>query len=613
MLDRRKNRGAYDFEASQWVNAEACGILTSQGFELVARDRKNKRDTPQNVAVRALKRLAERTASEGVDEWWAHNGGKYDLILLLEAIGALSWRANGSVSGGRLIILDVRTPDGVKMRFLDSYAVVPEPLKKVGESFNLKSSKLLGEEDYSVPASEWSHQRLYDGCRADCEVVFELVERLDQLYTDFGGQLCFTFSSSTLSVLRGTCEVLETRKWTAHNRFAERAYYGGRVEVYHHMPTYKLRSYDVTSSYPWSMAQRLPWLPQRLTTRSKEIEWALKEENIEAIVDADVSVPAAPFPVLPIRHDDSLFFPTGNFAGTWTKPELLYARSQGVKVTPRRALLYTSKVAFADFVKKFFELKANSEGALRSFAKLSLNGCYGKFGQKPERETLHICESPLEAVKFIESKPKGAVTPLSNRDLRFLAHKEVAWPRQTHFAIAAYVTSYSRILFHHRLVNSIHPTYGDTDSIHCESTNLKNSPWETGFGVTLGAWKLERQNFTARYYAPKLYALSLEDGESKFKSKGFEVKPEIFDAVTSGEQVERGAMRLTKSALRDDLKAKYHQVKKSWHGASQKRRAFPDGSTTPWTFRELTSGKYLHQVSPLGKEAFEKHRKRNKK
>ena len=571
---------------------------------------RRKRESPKALAVRALKRIAERTESEGIDEWWAHNGGKYDLILLLEAVGKLSWSATGSVSGGRLIILDVRPPNGRKIRFLDSFAVVPEALKKVSESFGLKSSKLLGDEDYSVDVSKWSYERLYEGCRADCEVVYELVHELDRLYTEFGGALAVTFSSSTLSVLRGTCEVLDTRKWNAENRFAERAYYGGRVEVYHHAPTQKLCSYDVTSSYPWSMAQALPWLPQRHVSGARDLDFALRDPNVEAIVDAQVTVPKMPFPPLPIRHDDALFFPTGTFTGTWTKVELLYAQTVGVKVTPIRALTYTRRQAFDLFVRKFFELKVQATGALRSFAKLSLNGCYGKFAQKPEKEVLHICESSTVAAQLIASKPAGSVTPLSPHDLRFVAEKTTSWPKQTHFAIAAYVTSYSRILFHHRLSNSVDPAYGDTDSIHCVSTRFTDSPWETGAGDALGAWKLERRNFTARYFAPKLYALVLDDGKEKFKSKGFEVKKATFESVTHGEQVERGAMRLAKSALRDDLSAKYHQVKKSWHGLSQKRAAFADGSTRPWSHAELLQGKYLHQVSPLGKEAFEKRKRR---
>lgn len=613
------------------MNAEACGILTRKnGFTLVSRNRRDPKDTPLRVACRALETIAEVTKEEGVDEWWAHNGGKYDLCLLLEAVGALGWQAQGSVSGGRLIIFDVRIPNTkIKIRFLDSFAVVPEALRKISESFELKSAKLLGDEDYSVDVAKWTYARLYEGCRADCEVVLELIEKLDDLYTEFGGDLKVTFSSSTLSVLRSTVDILDLRDHKAENRFAERAFFGGRVEVYHHAPTHFLRSYDVTSSYPWSMSQRLPWLPQSTVSTRKDLSNALENPHVSAIVEARVTVPdACLYPPLPLRLDDGgLFFPTGTFEGTWAKNELLYAKSTGVQVQPLRALTYTTKQPFGQFVDRFFKLKATATGALRNFAKLNLNGCYGKFAQKPEKETLHICADEISALEMMAAS-EGNITSLSS-DPRFLSEKKVSWPKQTHFAIAAHITAYSRILFHHRLSNAVNPAYGDTDSIHCESAAPVASPFETGFGDRLGEWKLERENFVARYFAPKLYELDFGDdktnwvevknklGEKElirrlFKSKGFEVKPEIFEKIVDGEQVERGAMRLAKSALRDDLTAKYLQVKKSWHGNSQKRKAFADGSTRPWTYKELQRGVYKKQVSPLGEKAHSQYKGREK-
>lgn len=601
MFAPSKNRGAFDFEAWQWINPRCCGLLWGEPRQREWRfivDEKSK--WPAAVAPKVLRAMYAVAEAGGPWEWWAHNGGKYDDCFLLEACTRMGWEVEGHVAAGRVITMTVRPPGAVKtLKLYDSMALVPASLKAAAKDFQLTSQKLLGNDDYSVDVRQWALTRLMEGCRADCEVVLELLERVEGMLEEWGGGLRSTFSAASLSVLESkVTDLPDMSKHRLANIIARKAYCGGRVEVFHHSPQHYLGEWDVNSSYPWSMTQKLPYRFLRSTFNRREIEEVLRGEEKSGVVLAEVEVPDCDIPPLPWIHPEGgIFFPKGKWRAWFSAPEISYARSLGVKVRPLEAMVYTAAQPFAVFVSDLFSVKRTATGALKSFAKFLLNGCYGKFAQRPERENLKVFAKETDAFDWALTMPANVVRPLSRVDERFWSEAVVKWAKRTHYALAAAVTANSRILLHKALSQSKGLAYCDTDSVHAQS-------WAGTAGAELGELKLEVKKMRAKYYAPKLYELHPTDAEAHYACKGFPVTASDFKtAVRSWKGTRKGVkqerMRLVKGILRGGAELKWEVQEKRWAGHSTKRAPRKDGSTRAWDVRELLAGDHLQAPSPV--------------
>lgn len=597
-----KERGAFDFEAWKWVNPRCCGLLWGAPGERNWRfvvDEKSK--WPLSVAPRVLRTMLAIAECGGPWEWWAHNGGKYDDCFLLEACIRMGWAVEGHVAAGRLITMTITPPDSKRsLKLYDSMAMLPSKLKDVAKDFQLKSSKLLGEDDYSVDVRRWSLERLELGCRADCEVVLEALERVESMLEEWGGGLRATFSAAALSVVEAkTPDLPSMLAHRVQNSVARSAYCGGRVEVFHHRPEGWLTEWDVNSSYPWSMTQKLPYRLKGSTFDKRHIEATLKGERFSGVVLARVKVPDTEIPPLPFIHPEGgVYFPTGEWEAWFSAPELAYARELGVHVEPLEAIRFTAEEPFGAFVGELYSLKRTATGALKSFAKFMLNGCYGKFGQRPERENLRIFASEEEAFAWALSRPDGTTRPLSAHDERFWSEAVEKWAKRTHYALAAAVTAHSRILLHRALVKAKGLAYCDTDSVHASGGDFETGP-------ELGQLKVEIKRMRAKFYAPKLYELHPEEGEPHYACKGFPVTEKDFRAVVKSWKrdeeppVKQERMRLVRTQLRHGGGLSWDTIEKRWGGFSKKRCPSKDGSTRPWTVRELLDGVHLQAASPV--------------
>lgn len=593
------NRGSYDLEAEHWVKTRCFGIMYGPPTRRVYHCETDKRHTvPPDEVIRAGLLYILRVAHErGITEWWAHNGGKYDITLLLPVIVAMGLKCDGILAGGRLIVLTIHVGK-LRVKLCDSYAVVSSALKKCAESFDLKSKKLFTEEDYSR-VHRWGEQKLIDGCRADCALVLELLEAAERFLIEYGGTLRLTAASSALAVMKANSEMVDISKIDYANEWARSAYYGGRVEIFRHMPQQILAYWDINSSYPFSLSGKMPGKPYPFRIGHIDVESSRAEM---AIVEATVSIPECYVPPLPFRTEEGgLYFPTGTFRGKWTAEELRYALECGVRIDKVHAAhCYSVVTPFNEFVTNIYAEKAKSAGAKQAMCKLLLNSSYGKLGERPEKSTLKIM-SEIEGVMLIaEQRPN--VRPLgADGDTRFFAMDAKYWSKHTHYAQAATVTSRSRILLCRHFRNAKYLCYGDTDSIHADPS----SQFVTG--SDLGLLKLEAKSMTARYYAPKIYRLDFEDEESVFHAKGFPLGKKKkhkrhFETLVSGKAIETGRIRLVKQLLRKMQPERIEEFKE-WTGESTKRALTgeKDGNTRPWTVSELQEGKHEKQHSPHGR------------
>lgn len=614
-------RATFDFESWDWVNPLCCGLywhdkdaepeetftggrrftfLHDDAQHSDDRERINSVELGGTLVERVIKNMADQTLKYGIKEWWAHNMGKFDGLLILEAALMNSYKMVGVPAAGRLIRLDIYVPMAsreVRVRLLDSYAVVQASLKDALTSFKVKTAKSFTEEDYKHDMRRMPIEKLRAGCFDDCKGLYELLDIVERQVTGFGGTLKSTFSSCAMSVVKSklaerAMEIPshEGNQWA--NELGRKAYYGGRVEVFHHAPPwvsgseYPLVTYDVNSSYPASMRESLPW--QLYGKAHEPGDDLLDSGEWEGIAFARVNVPhGMKIPPLPYRPaEGGIFFPTGEWSAWFPFNELRYARELGCEVKLLEAIVYTKAAPFKDFIDEVYEYKRKSTGAARMFAKLMLNGCYGKFGMKPERDILRIFPTEEEGLGY--AMATGAQKLHS---WRVLCCQTFRWAPTTHYALASYITAGARIRLHRALLQSKHPAYCDTDSVHCAAYSGQTSD-------LLGDLKQEGTYYQAAYYAPKLYALT-NDEKTYYVSKGFPVNAEAFGRIVKGQEVKTGRMQLARSQLRKGGQALYVEQLKRWNGRSMKRFAFHGGATRPWEVEELVEGKQLKMRSPL--------------
>lgn len=596
----------YDFETYEWTKPFVFCVYSKHfgHFKAVARERV----TEAVVVQSALQAMRDLCKGHGVTTFWAHNGGKFDVLFIIDALRHMpGWKCDGITAAGRVIILRVMAPD-CTFELKDSYAVIQSSLSKALQSFEVPTVKTFTEDDYAKDMRKLSDARLLEGCLRDCEALYTLLERVESLAEGWGGQLKSTFSSTALSLLKAHIgRPLPSHKgqqWA--NEIARKAYHGGRVEVFRHCPNGAMRYYDISSSYPFSATQPLPW---RLLGRDKP---RLFDKAVRQIVFATVTVPPQYMPPLPfVPPDGGLFFPTGTWDAWFTSIELEYAIEQcGVTARLHEAISYSVETPFKSFIDTVFETKRTSTGAKREFAKLSMNGCIGKFGQRPENTKLKIFNTRAEGIAFAQ---KNEDVRALSEDWTALEVKTMRWAPHTHYALAGFVLANSRILLHQRamLAESSSPKcpvcYVDTDSIQCEGLT---SGLEGYVGELLGMMKVEVAEMDARYYAPKLYCyVDKATGKWTYKSKGFPVDGKAFERIIRGELVgnPKGRMQLVRTQLKNSEGGVIHlseeETEKRWNGRSVKRRILPGefGDTEPWTAEELIEGAHHAQVSPLAK------------
>lgn len=604
--------GTYDFETMNWVEP-VCGDLyhgpdgSGHSHEYASLHQEGFDDS--EAVVRSL--LMGMAASD-VKTFWAHNGGKFDALMIVDVLKDMpGWKCDGAVAAGRIVSLRIMSPHRT-WELKDSYAVIQSSLDKALTSFGIPHKKVFTKDDYAALDKDPLYMfklardnpaKLKAGCQADTEALWHLVAKAESLFEEWGGKLKSTFSASALSVVKAQVgkplPSHEGNQWA--NDIGRKAFAGGRVEVFKHSPGGALQEYDVTSSYPWSMTQALPWHLEGFG------EPCLYDASRVSLVYAKVKVPQQHVPPLPyVPPSGGLFFPWGEWSGWFNGNELAYAIEKcGVTAKFMDAVNYTVDKPFESFVKQVFALKSTSAGAVREFCKLVLNGCYGKFGQKPETSKLKVFASMTEALEWARKAQAKEPTPLNSSNTAWSV-KEYRWPKHTHYALAGFVTAYSRILLHKHLVRSVGLAYCDTDSVHCKP-NAEMRKHADAYGKELGELMHKRDIERARYYAPKLYELDLAGADSHYASKGFPVSKEAFSRIIAGELVgnPKGRMQLIKTQLRKGEGVKHlseADTAKAWSGRSNKRmvdKSSTDGSTHAWHVRDLHEGHHLEQKSPI--------------
>ena len=461
-----------------------------------------------------------------------HNGGKFDLFFMLEHLDPDLFIINGRIAKCTLF-------DG-KIEIRDSYLILPLPL-----SSHAKDS--IDYDKFKRDVREYHKTEILNYQRTDCIYLHEWVSM-------FIGQFGFNLT------LAGTAfKELKKTSYTVGNTYSQfdelfrNFYFGGRVQCFEvgAFENKEITYLDLNSAYP-DVMRRKHWGGSQYL----ELDTLPDCENGSWYAEIRAESRGA----LPIRVKENsahkLYFPDDGkertfFATGWEIQKGIETNTLKInKVVNAYRPIFLQD--FVEYVAKFFAMKFEADtqlekcvegtkdyrywSAMRTFAKLMLNSCYGKFGQDG-REFEKFCitefgESPQD--KRYEWEPYAM------HSTHWIFSRPDPVERFYNVATAGSITGAVRANLWGSILSCDRPIYSDTDSI----INIGGYRLDTG--NDLGQWKIEEQCSDAYIAQRKMYGLRCVNygnfgpvDKTKKACKGVKLEfDEIKRGVLSGRSIE---------------------------------------------------------------------------
>lgn len=445
-----------------------------------------------------------------VKVWFAHYGGKYDNLYLMDFLRTNE--INFSVKAINSFIL----PEVSGIKFYDSFLICRQALFWLTRDFGVKHLKA----EYSDYEEHRDQKKLKEYLKNDVLGLFEVLTEFKKILHDFvrynvDFSKKYTLPSIAFDILNNFYNVKDfTQNFLSQQQEDElrQAYYGGRTEVFKRKGE-RLNYYDFNSLYPYVMAKYSYPIGRFMEVSGMQAH-NLYAKGVMGVVKARVTVPETLLiPPLPYRNKKGkLLFPVGTWRGMFATVELKNAEKYGVKVEVEKGFFWSSsKAIFHDFITDLYQLKAKSKGSKRAVAKMLLNSAYGKFGQRREKTSVMT-----EAEVIRRELPFWKKDYLFSKG--FYVFKSSNYSnRLINPLYALYVTAYARIEMMN-LIKELKPEnvyYCDTDSVLTSSQLSINRISDTKLGL------LKKEHFINEgvFIAPKLYAFR-ENDKVVIKGKG---------------------------------------------------------------------------------------------
>lgn len=450
--------------------------------------------------------------------YYAHNGGRFDFHL--------SGFCDPIESGTEVLAINGRLVRFKMLgsEFRDSFAILPSPLAKLGTGDVRKK-----EIDYSKmnrkTRGAWMHEiRQY--IRADTETLWQAVMAFRSQY---GHGL--TLAGAAFKQLKASMGKEFITLSAGKDAIVRPYYFGGRVEAFHKGTVRgAFKVYDIASAYPRAMVEEHP---------AGDCIHMDRPRVSDPIVDqAFYTVVAISRGALPFMDGPKLVFPNDDKARVYLCSG--WELRAGLETKTVKILEMTKRVRFSKtqnfsaFVDKFYALKATApkDSHARMFAKLILNGAYGKTGANPLHYSRQVVVDRKERGAYmLEGWRDGGTLgkncfmerPLEGEELRYI-----------HVAVAASITGWVRAYLWRAIVKARkggRVLYCDTDSITVQGVELPT-------GKALGDWTLDADCKAGGIGGKKLYAYQTIDGEWKKSCKGARLNAYQIMRVVRGETIE---------------------------------------------------------------------------
>lgn len=455
---------------------------------------------------------------------YAHNGGKFDFMFIVQALGG-----NIRIVNGR--ILEAHIGEHV---IRDSYAILPIPLSEYRKD-DIDYMKL------HARVREQHKTEILSYLQTDCQALYELVAAF---ICEFG--LILTIGSASMKQFK---KFHPFEKLSPHNDlFMRDFYFGGRCQCFEKgVIRDRIEVWDVNSMYPDAMKRKRHPISKNFNLGSRinrNTDFVCFEgENLNA---------------LPTRTKKGLDFQVSDGRFFCSIHEFIVAEAIGVIKVKR--IIFTvefhSRVNFEEFVDHFYEsrqlAKKNKDKFRDIFYKLILNSSYGKLAQDPREHKDYIILPYGEFPKGYIAPDDAAFDETLCWSMDYVNGQMAVWGKpvtqQNYYnvATAASITGAARANLLAGLSRATRPLYCDTDSIICKALEAEKDD------AKLGAWKLDsdsdrerKKNGTAFEYGDwiaiagkKMYALFNGSICLKLASKGVRLTPQEIVEVAQGHTVQ---------------------------------------------------------------------------
>lgn len=540
--------GTWDIETEGWDKFVMGGFHTAQGTTVI--------DSPDDY-FDALMALPAGT-------YWAHNGGRFDTLWLVEMLllRGIDW--TGALRGSAVIEVAV----GDK-RFRDSYAIFPEKLSTVAQAgggakievglpckcelacigycarrgvacgchrlCDCKKKKLPcthpmtcgGYCSIKRNMSAEHRAKVRDYLAADCEGLAKGLGALANYCARNEIELRTTVGATAWA----TCAKwigLDTKR-PAHTialyRLLREAYQGGHNEVFGLVADDGNR-YDMHSCYPAALSSvALPAGDIRSANPA-----AAYADGRDGVFTARVTVPDCHMPPLAMRTKERLVYCHGPISGTWTGYELRHAEECGARIEKieRGVWFERSEHVLKPYADRIWNLRERAkreetDGIYREMKWIG-NSLTGKLAMLPTVVTIACYDE--------DAGMRPGETEILHKHGRVVVAKEVERVGScAHVEWAAQLTSHARVELHNQLLQAgTDALYCDTDSVYTRGTLSRR------VGDELGEWGHEGTMQEWQCLAPKIYRYwDCEKEQYVTRGKGMSRLHAVgFDALAAG-------------------------------------------------------------------------------
>lgn len=505
-MSTRKRLATADFETDPFLYNRmpaifACGFYSAKGYDYIWGD-------DHELIVQWL--LEKCDTFNGYV--YMHNGGKFDFRFL---IPYLPTEAKIFIIHGRIVSIKWN-----KVELRDSYAILPESLKKIGGKKEIDITK-LEKENRETHKEEILEYLYYDN--------YALYIAVKEFLETYGNGL--TLAGRAFDQMKKCGIEPHVLKNNTFDKVFRDFYYGGRVECFESGIIEKpLIQLDIKSAYPYAMTFKHFWGYGFSDGMGKPT--SVKPQGFYTV--EAISKGALP------THDEkgSLCFPNESRTRVYsvTGWEILAGIETGTLKITRWLQWFEphNMIDFSPFVMKFYKQKLCYEktgnSLKRLFAKLMMNSGYGRFALNPT----NFKEYCLTGIHEKKNKEEGW-------EVCELVYEcgLIMWQRPTpeyehkyyNVATAASITGFVRAYLWKAITQCEGVLYCDTDSITCSKANGLT------LGENLGEWECEAKGNYMAIGGKKMYAFLKNDGEWKTASKGVRLTPDEIIEVASGGEV----------------------------------------------------------------------------
>lgn len=467
---------------------------------------------------------------------YAHNGGRFDFGFVLEEI-LKNYSGKFTITPMRSgsSIIQLKITDGQKHSWVlrDSFALIPQSLKRITENFNVENikgsfdHKKVTWKNYLKFEKEWIPYLIND-----CKGLYQsLILYQSWIIKKFNVSLSknITLAQLAMNIFRSN---FLTKPITNHRSIEEdirESYRGGRVEIFKHYGE-NLHYYDINSLYPYVMKKYA--MPTKFIVKSFD----MKIQDF-GFMYATIRIPEGlNIPLLAKRDDGKLKFGTGTIKGWYCSPEIQKAKQLGCIIDIHFGYKFEKDKLFDGYVDALYEIKQKAKKGSVDYilSKLLMNSLYGKFGQRRERRKIVINPKDIIGKECI--------------NLQYDIYSEDVVSEATHIlpAIASMVTCYARLELYERFEEAQKKNgtiyYCDTDSLITDAVLETNSKLG-GLSDELDGDMIEKGYFLL----PKFYGFITKKNKVEIRSKGFprdlfkldDIKKAVLDGDISRLKYER--------------------------------------------------------------------------